>query len=214
MLTKLRDNGFKYKNVSFYLTPGLTLKYGLSYEDNIPYICICLFWGKFYFYMPWMPAKICFTTEEQEAEERGFTYFDKSFLVYLKSGCKVLHLPFVNHIFEYRKVWNGSEWIEPEGYLPKPDDNRLVETHSYIYIREDGSVQNVNATVCMLLRRWHRKWLPFLKLEKITLEVLFDSEVGERTGTWKGGVIGCDYEMKKGESMEQCLRRMERERKL
>jgi len=43
--------------------------------------------------------------------------------------------------------------------------------------------------------------------------VKFSDEVGERTGSWKGGVIGTGSEMRPGESPEQCLRRMERERK-
>jgi hypothetical protein len=38
-------------------------------------------------------------------------------------------------------------------------------------------------------------------------------EVGERTGSWKGGTIGCGYTMLEGETPLQTLRRMEKERK-
>ncbi len=36
--------------------------------------------------------------------------------------------------------------------------------------------------------------------------------VGERTGSWKGGTIGCGNDLLPGETMEQSLRRMERDR--
>jgi hypothetical protein len=48
---------------------------------------------------------------------------------------------------------------------------------------------------------------------RTSIEVGFDDEVGERTGSWKGGTIGCGYDMLPDESAVQCLRRMERERK-
>lgn len=38
-------------------------------------------------------------------------------------------------------------------------------------------------------------------------------EVGESTGGWKGGTLGCGYEMKPGETPLETLRRMECERK-
>jgi len=46
-----------------------------------------------------------------------------------------------------------------------------------------------------------------------TIAVEFNEEVGERTGSWKGGVLGCGYDMKPGETRLECLRRMERERR-
>ena len=36
-----------------------------------------------------------------------------------------------------------------------------------------------------------------------------DGEVGEQSGSWKGGVIGTGYTMKRGETAEMTLRRME-----
>ena len=45
------------------------------------------------------------------------------------------------------------------------------------------------------------------------MSVNFSDEVGERSGSWKGGTLGCGYDLLKNETMEQCLRRMEKERK-
>ena len=58
----------------------------------------------------------------------------------------------------------------------------------------------------------NRQWLPWVKMERRVIEIEFDGEVGERTGSWKGGTVGCSYEMQEDETIEQCLRRMERER--
>ncbi len=45
------------------------------------------------------------------------------------------------------------------------------------------------------------------------IEVNFSSEIGERVGSWKGGVLGTGYEMKKGETPYQTLKRMENEKR-
>lgn len=46
-----------------------------------------------------------------------------------------------------------------------------------------------------------------------SIDVEFNAEVGERTGSWKGGCIGCGYQMNPNETPLQALRRMEAERK-
>lgn len=50
-------------------------------------------------------------------------------------------------------------------------------------------------------------------MEVRAIDVQFSDEVGERTGSWKGGTIGCGYNMLPGESPLDTLRRMEAERK-
>lgn len=55
-------------------------------------------------------------------------------------------------------------------------------------------------------------FLPFPRMIRNSIDVYFDGEVGKETGSWKGGTIGCDYDLKKGETMLECLRRMEVER--
>lgn len=47
---------------------------------------------------------------------------------------------------------------------------------------------------------------------KESINVDFDGEVGERTGSWKGGTIGCGYDLLPDETMLDALRRMERNR--
>lgn len=87
------------------------------------------------------------------------------------------------------------------------------EEHPYRYVLKSGEVQERVATIRVESRRWERYWYP-RKLVKKTIDVQFNDEVGERSGSWKGGTIGCSYDMLPGETALQTLRRMEAERKL
>lgn len=106
-----------------------------------------------------------------------------------------------NREFYDVKKWEGILWSE---------------TYPYTYVRRSGEVQKRMATLRVEEREWRPKWFMwtslFSKIRK-TIEVNFSDEVGERTGSWKGGCIGCGYDMKHGELPEQTLRRMEKERK-
>jgi len=86
------------------------------------------------------------------------------------------------------------------------------ETHPYRYILKSGEVQERTATIQAERYEWHRPWLPWRKVRRY-IDVQFSGEVGERTGSWKGGTVGCGYELKRGETPFECLRRMESERK-
>jgi hypothetical protein len=65
-------------------------------------------------------------------------------------------------------------------------------------------------------REWRPKWLKWTKLFSDTrryIEIDFLKEVGDRKGSWKGGTIGCSYDLRKNEEPLDCLKRMEKERK-
>jgi hypothetical protein len=90
------------------------------------------------------------------------------------------------------------------------------ETHPYTYTLRNGTVQERKATISkrrhiITYRAFKRIGWP--KWIKESIDVQFSDEVGERSGSWKGGCIGCSYDLRPGETMEQALRRMERERK-
>lgn len=85
-------------------------------------------------------------------------------------------------------------------------------TFPYTYVLKSGEVQNRTATVEEKIAYYWRPWIPFSKYWRYA-DIDFNDEVGERSGSWKGGTIGCSYTIEKGETPEQCLRRMERERK-
>lgn len=94
-------------------------------------------------------------------------------------------------------------------------DGRLVEVFPYRYVLRSGEVQERNASVHVERRvrklRWLR-WLPFGRTT-YAINVEFDGEVGERSGSWKGGCIGCGYELRPDETARECLYRMQETRK-
>ena len=86
------------------------------------------------------------------------------------------------------------------------------ELHRYQYTLKSGEVQERTAACTIEKRKWHRKWFPFLTKTSEVIDIKFNDEVGERTGSWKGGTIACSYEKMPEETIGECIRRMERER--
>lgn len=86
------------------------------------------------------------------------------------------------------------------------------ESHPYTYLLRSGEVQERIATIKPEKRLWLRPWLPFRR-ESRYIDIEFNGEVGERSGSWKGGCIGCSFDMLAGESPLDALRRMELSRK-
>jgi hypothetical protein len=98
----------------------------------------------------------------------------------------------------------------------KQPDTRQTCEYPYRYILKNGEIQDRTATVFVDRMAWRPKclkWTSLFEKERQTIDVQFNDEVGEKSGSWKGGCIGCSYEMLPGESPEQTLRRMEAERK-
>lgn len=55
-------------------------------------------------------------------------------------------------------------------------------------------------------------WLSFLARERRYIDITFNREVGTEAGSWKGGCVGCSYQMRKGESPPETFKRMMNER--
>jgi len=103
-----------------------------------------------------------------------------------------------------------------DGFEKRQEMERRVSVdYPYAYTRKNGEVQNRIATVHIDRMTWRMRWWPLLPFKKVrtSINVKFNEEVGEGTGSWKCGCTGCGYEMLPGESAEQTLRRMERDRK-
>ncbi len=102
-----------------------------------------------------------------------------------------------------------------EFWNEKWDNIKFKEVHPYTYILKSGEKQERTATITVEEREWRRYYTPFTKLFNMVnkkIAVDFSDEVGERSGSWKGGTISCSFTMKKNETPLQCLRRMEAER--
>lgn len=101
----------------------------------------------------------------------------------------------------YKDYWNDILWSKE---------------YPYTYVLKSGIIQKRTAKVRVEEREWRWHWFKWLSLTKKisrSINIDFNDEVGEETGSWKGGCTGCSYEIFSYETPEQCLRRMERERK-
>ena len=122
--------------------------------------------------------------------------------------------PFYSFTLHYELEEKDGVWRSIQG---RGHDERepKEEIHPYTYWLESGEVQQrtakIHRTRHILARHiLHRLGWPKRTLNSI--DITFSDEVGERSGSWKGGCIGCSYRMKPGETPIDTLRRMERDR--
>ena len=129
----------------------------------------------------------------------------------------VLHLPWEYRFIVHEVRKPDGSWVKAvNSWDAGEPDGRWTAQYPYRYVLKSGEVQDRIATVTVERREWRQKWLQWTRLfrkVRTCIEVRFNDEVGERSGTWKGGCTGCGYDIKPGETPEQTLRRMESERK-
>lgn len=121
--------------------------------------------------------------------------------------------PWAWHTIAYETQLVDGSWRELD--WESRQSLAYTERWPYRYVLRNGKVQLRTATVTK--RRHVLTWLAFKRIGwprwiKERIDIEFDDEVGEQSGSWKGGCIGCSYDLLPGESLEQALRRMERER--
>ena len=90
--------------------------------------------------------------------------------------------------------------------------NATTEVAKYVnltHVTKNGDTQTARIRLTGEEREWRRWWglLPFGKIVNRTCECSSDVELGERAGSWKGGLMGWGCEWKKGETLEQAFQR-------
>jgi len=202
-----------------YFAPRIGLEIMLhqgGYFDSRYAISWCFGWGQFHVKLPFK-TKI---PESCDTPRYGIQVHNDTFWLHLggkmnsweqcDSKWITWYLPFFHwvHDFHQFKDSNGN-WIDG-GWENR--DNAYIEEHPYTYTLKSGEIQERVANCCVERRQWHRKWFPFLKMVRTTIDIQFNDEVGERSGSWKGGCVGCGWELLEGETIDQGLKRMEKER--
>lgn len=94
--------------------------------------------------------------------------------------------------------------------------NKFTETYPYTYVKKNGEVQERLATITVEEREWRRRWLKFTKLFAVVhkqIDISLDKEIGEKVGSYKGGVTGFSEEMYPNEGPLHTLRRAEEKRR-
>lgn len=184
-------------------------------------------WGKLFINLP-----IRTGIEDCDSAAWGFAYTENTLLVYTGGAgnfeggrrCTGIDMPWsltwvrtstlmkdgswFNETPKYRKKWSGNdvgsyEWLE---------ENQWQETHPFI---DKTDNESLNATISVEEREWRLLWLKWTSLfakKRKEIKVEFSAEVGKKKDSWKGGCIGCSYDLKPNETPYECLMRMQEER--
>lgn len=238
---RLIDRGreWRLKSRSVEISGGFGLTLDLvnwEYDDGHWNLHIHLGWPNIFIRLPIEPRK----PVDDMADSWGFSLDkDNWSRVHLHWGAKtkIVHFPWAWEFYRHSILAaDGRSWItelaslrakrdEPPIGLPANDKDRWFFLSKlpcwrvelpYRYVLRSGEVQERVATVSVneyeFRWRWFH-WLPFPRKIRRSIKVEFNGEVGERSGSWKGGCIGSGYDLLPNETPEECLRRMERERK-
>jgi hypothetical protein len=187
-----------------------------GYFDQRYAVTICLLWGVFHVYLPFKTS----LEEGCESPDYGLHIHGDTFWIYTgrsSDGCGWItwNLPFFSYIHDgWRVQRKDGSWVsKSDSWKDEEPDGRHIESHPYKYTLSSGEVQQVIAEIHKCSLKWHRKWFPWLTMVRTSIQIDFSGEVGEGTGSWKGGTVGCSYDVVEGETMLQTLSRMESERR-
>jgi hypothetical protein len=201
-----------------------------GYFDQHYAISFCPIWGHFHIKLPFrtkleegcdMPQygfKVFGNTLWIHA---GYKEFDKQIGQVTKPRWWTFYAPWV---WEHEKhLVLGTDGLCHKYVSFNKDYEEYKETWPFVYTLKSGEIQVRHATCEVHFRQWRWNWL--LKLSKklgikpfgpknpwLYIDISFSEEIGERSGTWKGGTVGCSYSLKEGETIKTCLNRMQDER--
>lgn len=192
----------RWLEISFRPAFGFRIEFPSDWhEDGLGTIFIAPVFFSVYLHFPW-PWR--YEDDGQcSGPQYGFTFYsDYVFLYYGNS----LSLPGKDRIKILYYPWTNWQHLRHE-------KTGSSESYPFTYVLESGESQYRTATITPEVREWRRPWLPSRKIrEEIKIE--FSGEVGEETGSWKGGAVGCGTEVLPGETPLDALRRFERTAKL
>ena len=147
----------------------------------------------------------------------GWYFSEDALVLEWQKHCKFIYYPWAWTFHKHWvlvKGWQKMVWVEvPNGISSQ--DLASKDKSPYFYRLENGTTQARVAEFYVDRREWRWRWLswlPWPRLVRTSIDVTFNDEVGESTGSWKGGTIGCSYDILPGERPVQTLRRMQLER--
>ena len=203
--------------------------YSLWFLFAVPFLVFG--WGKLYIHLP-----IRTGIQDCDSAAWGVNYHSNTLWIYIGGGgnfqggrkWKTFTMPWEMTWVRTSTLMNDGQWFnetrgnsirherDEDGTKPGTyswlDKNKWKQTHPFPD-KYDNTV--VNATINVRVMEWRQRWLtwaPFFSKVVKSIEVEFDKEVGSRKGSWKGGVMGCGYDLLPDETPLDCLKRMQRER--
>lgn len=201
-------------SVSSILTLILIPILGLWSILLIPFLFLS--WGQLFIYLPYNSGK-----EQCEHPEYGIMFYyvngEIPNHIWIRNGnkSKTINLPWAYKFWKTEVMLKDEEFHKEDPsnpfYYEENQDKILKLQYEYKYILKNGEVQDRIATIHEEKKYW-KNWFGLHIMKRHYIEIEFNDEVGERTGSWKGGAIGCSFDMKEGESPKQALKRMEKTR--
>lgn len=221
---KLRNSPITFKWYKSKTLPKIM--YYQGNDEDIDSIGIGLIWGTLYIYLNFLPLKP--DNEYSEEPQYGFYFHsdgswdDANLWLWWGKKYKVISFPWNPKWYRTSILLKDGSWEHEykgdrkEFYNKEWKEKQWSEQYEYTYVLRSGEVQKVPTTIYVEEREWRRQgwmWCSLFNSVNKKIDVDFTEEVGEGRGSWKGGVLGCGYSIKKGETPLECLKRMERERK-
>ena len=188
-------------------------------------------WGKLYINLP-----IHTGIQDCDSAAWGINYHSNTLWIYIGGGGNFQGgRKWITYAMPWEMTWVRSSTLMADGtWFNETKKNKVTwtaDTEGAVYGSRDWLDKNkwkitvpfldkydnttVNATVSAGVREWRQRWLtwtPYFSKVVKSIEVDFDKEVGERKGSWKGGTMGCGYDLLPDESPLECLKRMQIER--
>lgn len=234
MLFRKRDNCYYISTVSkieYEIIDWIIFYWGwhfnISYEqcryfDNRPRIKLDLIFFSLTIILPFRNK----WTDECSAPKWGLSIHNATIWIY-RGGKGNMHggnkwwtwsIPFITKKWVRSSILLKDDTWEHETSLGKKNFwleswNTKKKSWNYDYTDNyDGEV--IPTTIYIKQMEWRPKWLTWTSLfakKRTTIDVDFSKECGKEKGSWKGGCLGCSYELLPNEHPLDCLKRMEKE---
>jgi hypothetical protein len=202
---------------------GLALEIANFGEENDWSLIVQVIRGKFYIHLPFLPRR----EPKGMLDSWGFSWSwdsdNRGTDIHFRWGShtKIIYLPWEYVHVRSDMLCDDGIWRTQISYYDwhEGDARPALEAYDYKYVCHDGIVQDdITAVISIEEMEWRwklAKWLrlPWPRRIRRLIEVTFNKEVGERRGSWKGGVTGCGYEMRPNEMPADTLHRMRRDRR-
>lgn len=216
---------FENKWIIFYFNYCFDISFEkCGYFDNRPRININLIFFRLAIILPFRNK----WTDECDPPKWGIAIHNNTLWIYkggkgnMEGGNKwwTWDIPFITKVWFRSSILLKDDTWEHEFKGKKKDfynDEWKEKQKSWTYDYTDSYDQQIiPTTIYVEEREWRPKWLKWTKLfsfVRTTIDVHFSKECGRDKGSWKGGTIGCSYNLLPNEEPLDCLKRMEKERK-
>ena len=166
-----------------------TKQYGLTFFER----SIHLHWGKTWVhYLPWSWEIV----RHDLLFPNGDLYYRNKYPVYRLGKRK--------KTYSWYDILEGNE----SPYPSSTAETQVAEYVTLVHYTKDGRKQEAKIRLTGEEREWRWtwfKWLPWPRIKKRVVDCWSDQELGEKAGSWKGGMIGWSCPWPEDEDMKQAF---------